>query len=176
MRQTFHIYQKMRQKIPHLLIPKSSWWAVVQIWFWMKNRPKFENYGGENCVGWHEIKWIPLILCMKLISVKSWTPWVILRIKNPRILVPPTLFQKLSEIFKNRFPRELDQNFDILRISMIHWIRYNFLKYVNRPRKKLKSIFNPGIQPIHIAKLQTILLFSQSFMVSEKDMMVNDIY
>ena len=25
MRQTFHIYQKMRKKIPHLLIPISSW-------------------------------------------------------------------------------------------------------------------------------------------------------
>ena len=44
------------------------------------------------------------------------------------------------------------------------------------PTQKVKSIFNPGIQPIHIAKLQTILLFSQSFMVSEKDMLVTDIY
>ena len=70
--------------------------------------------------------------------------------QNPRILWPPTLFHDLSEIFKNRFPRELDQNFDILRISMIHWIRYNFLKYINRPRKKVKSIFNPGIQPTHL--------------------------
>ena len=24
--------------------------------FWIKNRPKNENYGGWNCVGWCEIK------------------------------------------------------------------------------------------------------------------------
>ena len=123
-RWTGHI-SKMRKKIPHLLISISPWWALVQIWFKMKKWPKIENYGGENCVGWHEIKWIPLILYIKLISVKSWTFWMILRIKHPRILVPPTLFQKLSEIFKNRFPRKLDQNFDIPRIRMIHCISFN---------------------------------------------------
>ena len=48
-----------------------------------ENRPKIEKFGVENCVGWHEIKWIPFILCMELISVKSWTPWVILRKKTP---------------------------------------------------------------------------------------------
>ena len=51
------IYRDKKNKqdllLSHLLITKSSWWALVQIWFWMKNRPKFENYGGENCVGWH---------------------------------------------------------------------------------------------------------------------------
>ena len=51
---------------------------------------------------------------------------VILRMEHPRIWVPPTLFQKLSEIFKNRFPRKSDQNFDILRIRMIHCISFKF--------------------------------------------------
>ena len=50
-----------------------------------KNRSKNGFYRGGNCVGWHEIKWIPLILYMKLISIKSWTLWAILRIKHPRI-------------------------------------------------------------------------------------------
>ena len=27
---------------------------------WPKNRPKNGFYGGWNCVGWHEIQWIPL--------------------------------------------------------------------------------------------------------------------
>ena len=55
-RQPFHTYQKMRKKIPHLLIPMSSWWAVVQIWSWMKNRPKNGNNVGWNCVGLGKIK------------------------------------------------------------------------------------------------------------------------
>ena len=150
MGQTFDTFFWILYWISRLLIPNMGLGKTGEDHLRVKNWSKIRFYGGWNCVGWHEIKWIPLILYMKLISVKSWTLWVILRIKNPRLLVPPTLFQKLSEIFKNRFPRELDQNFDILRISMIHWIRYNFLKYINRPRKKVKSIFNPGIQPNYV--------------------------
>ena len=52
---------------------------------WPKNRPKNGFYGGWNCVGWDKIQWIPLFIYIKLISVKSWTLWVIFRIKHPRI-------------------------------------------------------------------------------------------
>ena len=37
-------------------------------------------------------------------------------------------FSKILQNFRNRIPKELDKNFYIPRISMIHWIRYNFLK------------------------------------------------
>ena len=37
-------------------------------------------------------------------GVKSWTLWVTLRIKRPRIWTQPTQFQILSEIFKSEFP------------------------------------------------------------------------
>ena len=54
MRQTFHIYQQMRKKIPHLLIPMSSWGAVGEIWFLMKNRPKIKITGVE--IAWVKAK------------------------------------------------------------------------------------------------------------------------
>ena len=69
--------------------------------------------------------------------------------ERPRIWVPPTLFQKLSEIFKNRFPRELDQKFGIPRISLINWIGSNFFEKKKRPHKKFIAIPYPGIQPTY---------------------------
>ena len=56
---------------------------------------------------------------------------------------------KSERSFQNRIPRELDKNFYILKISMIHIIGYNFLKYKNRSYKKVISISNPGIQPTY---------------------------
>ena len=32
----------------HLLMSMPPWCVMVKIWFWMKNRPKIENYGGWN--------------------------------------------------------------------------------------------------------------------------------
>ena len=46
MRHTFHIYQKMRKKILHLMISISSQRATEEKGFRMKNRPKIKNYGG----------------------------------------------------------------------------------------------------------------------------------
>ena len=45
-RQTFHINQKMRNKIPYLLIPISLQGATGEIRFWMKNWEKIEKCGG----------------------------------------------------------------------------------------------------------------------------------
>ena len=59
------------------------------------------------------------------------------------------VISKLERNFQNRIPTELDKNFYIPRISMIHLIGYNFLKYKNRPYKKVMSIPNPGIQPTY---------------------------
>ena len=96
------------QKIPYWIwnILILILWVLLTavIWFRPKNRPKNGFYGGWNCVGWHEIKWIALILYIKFISVKSWTLWVILRIKHPRIWTPPTHFQKFCKIFEIEFP------------------------------------------------------------------------
>ena len=39
-----------------------------------------------------------------MISIKRYTHWVIFRIKRPRILMQPTQFQNLSEIFKIEYP------------------------------------------------------------------------
>ena len=58
---------------------------------------------------------------------------------------------KIEQKFQNRIPRELDKNFGILGISMIHWISSNFLKLKNRSHKKVLSIPNPGIQPKYMA-------------------------
>ena len=60
---------------------------------------------------------------------------------------------KSERSFQNRIPRELDKNFYILKISMIHIIGYNFLKYKNRSYKKVISISNPGIQPSYDSRL-----------------------
>jgi len=56
---------------------------------------------------------------------------------------------KSERSFQNRIPRELDKKFYIPKISMIHIIGYNFLKYKNRSYKKVISISNPGIQPTY---------------------------
>ena len=96
--------QKIRWWIRNILILISWVLLTAVIWFRPKNRPKNGFYGGWNCAGCHEIKWIHLILYMKLISVKSWTIWVILRIKHPRIKLPPTHFQKFYKISKIEFP------------------------------------------------------------------------
>ena len=56
---------------------------------------------------------------------------------------------KSEKKFQNRFPRELDQNFDISRISLINWISSNLLKIKKHPHKKVIPIVNPGIQPIY---------------------------
>ena len=45
-----------------------------------------------------------MILYLKMIGVKSHITWVILRMKHPRIWMPPTQFQKLSKNFKIEFP------------------------------------------------------------------------
>ena len=101
MRQTFHIYQKMRKKIPHLLILMSSLGAVGEIWFCMKNRPKKGNYVGWNCVGLGKIKLVPLILRMKMTGVIRLTHWEIFKMLHPRIWAPPTHFQKWWKISKS---------------------------------------------------------------------------
>ena len=59
------------------------------------------------------------------------------------------VISKSERNFQNRIPTELDKNFYIPRVSMIHLIGYNFLKYKNRLYKKVMSIPNPGIQPIY---------------------------
>ena len=84
---------------------------------------------------------------MKLISVKNWTLVVILRIKCPRIWVPPTQFQNLIKNFQNRIPRELVKNFYIPGIGIIHWTSFNFSKQKNLSQKKVSVISNSGIQP-----------------------------
>ena len=56
---------------------------------------------------------------------------------------------KIHKKFQNRIRRELDQNFDIPRISLINLISSIFLEEKKRPRKKVIWIFNPGIQPTH---------------------------
>ena len=60
---------------------------------------------------------------------------------------PAHAISKIEQKFQNRIPRELNKNFYIPRISMIHWISSNFLKLKNRLQKKVISIPNPGIQP-----------------------------
>ena len=59
------------------------------------------------------------------------------------------VISKSERSFQNRIPRELDKNFYIPKISMIHIIGYNFLKYKNRSYNKVISISNHGIQPTY---------------------------
>ena len=62
-----------------------------------EKRPKIENYVGWNCVGWGEIKSVPLILYIKMTSVIRWTQG---DFENEK----PTQIQKLSLNFKFEFP------------------------------------------------------------------------
>ena len=60
-----------------------------------------------------------------------------MRKKIPPLLIPmytmntiaAHAISKSGQDFQNRIPRELDKNFYIPRISMINWIKYNFLIY-----------------------------------------------
>ena len=70
--------------------------------------------------------------------------------KTPTHMAVTHAISKSERSFQNRIPRELDKKFYIPKISMIHIIGYNFLKYKNRSYKKVISIPNPGIQPRHI--------------------------
>ena len=67
--------------------------------------------------------------------------------KTPTHMAATHAISKSKRNFQNRIPRELDKNFYIPRISMIHWISSNLLKLKNRQQKKVISIPNPGIQP-----------------------------
>ena len=67
-------------------------------------------------------------------------------------LVATHAISKSQQNFQNRIPRELDKNFYIPRISMIHWISSNLLKLKNRQQKKVISNPNPGIQPRNVWK------------------------
>ena len=69
--------------------------------------------------------------------------------KTPTHMAATHAISKSKRNFQNRIPRELDKNFYIPRISMIHWISSNLLKLKNRQQKKVISIPNPGIQPTH---------------------------
>ena len=46
---------------------------------------------------------VPLILHLKMTSLKNYITWVILRTKQPRIWVTPTRFQRISKNFKIEF-------------------------------------------------------------------------
>ena len=50
---------------------------------------------------------------------------------------------KSERNFHNRFPRELDENFDPPRISLMNWIRSNFLERKNAYTKKLFRFLIP---------------------------------
>ena len=69
--------------------------------------------------------------------------------KTPTHMAVTHAISKSERSFQNRIPRELDKKFYIPKISMIHIIGYNFLKYKNRLYKKVMSIPNPGFQSCH---------------------------
>ena len=48
--------------------------------------------------------------------------------KTPTHMAATHAISKSKRNFQNRIPRELDKNFYIPRISMIHWISSNLLK------------------------------------------------
>ena len=75
-------------------------------------------------------------------------------IETPTHISATYAISKIRLKFQNRIPRDLDQKLDILRIRMIHWIRFNFLNSKNRYQKKVVSIFNPGIQPSNAFSIQ----------------------
>jgi len=60
--------------------------------------------------------------------------------KTPTHMAATYAISKSERLFQNRIPRKLDKNFYIPKISMIHLIGYNFLKYKNRSYKKVMSI------------------------------------
>ena len=62
-----------------------------------------------------------------------------------RFLKVQTL-KKFCGKFQNRIPRELNQNFDIPRISMIHWITSNFFKQ-KTPIQKICRFLKWGASP-----------------------------
>ena len=71
-------------------------------------------------------------------SIKSWTYWVILRMKYPNIWAQPTQFRNLSEIFEIIFPRNWTKSWISPDISWISpdksWIS---------PEHNLLSQFQP---------------------------------
>ena len=52
---------------------------------------------------------------------------------TPTHMAATHAISKSKRNFQNRIPSELDKNFYIPRISMTHWISYNFLIDKNRP-------------------------------------------
>ena len=67
--------------------------------------------------------------------------------KTPTHMDATHAISKSERNFQNRFPRELDENFDTPRISLMNGISSNFIKRKKRLHKKVISTFNPVIQP-----------------------------
>ena len=68
------------------------------------------------------------------------THWVIFRIKHPRILVPPTQFQKMSKNFKIEFPRNRTK---ILLSPESAWFTELVQIFWNKKSLKLQDFFIP---------------------------------
>ena len=56
-------------------------------------------------------------------------------------------FSNLDQKFWIRIPRDLNQDFDIPRISKSYWFIFTFLKVKIRLSRKVTGVCNPGIQP-----------------------------
>ena len=63
--------------------------------------------------------------------------------KTPTHMDATHAISKSERNFQNRFPRELDENFDTPRISLMNWISFNFMKRKNAYPKKLLQFLIP---------------------------------
>ena len=80
-----------------------------------KNSTSFDAYEGWNCVGWAWIK----ETCLKAQLDGNVILYIFVNLdsKTPTQISTTHAFSKIRTKIQNRIPRELDKNFDILRIT-----------------------------------------------------------
>ena len=117
MRQTFHMHQKMRKKMTHLVILMSSWGTMGQIWFIMKNLPKKKITGVENAWVEAKSKKYPYLHVSNFNKVNTISDF---ETETPTHTSVTHTISKIEPKSQNQIPGELNQKFGIPRISILN--------------------------------------------------------
>ena len=113
-------------------------------WSRIKQIPKFAMLSRAYYLLKYSSYW-PLILHKKMTVGKRLKHWVISRMKNPRIWVPPAQFQNLSKNFKIEFPGNWSRT---LISPESAWFTKSFPVFLkNHWHKKVIPEFNLPIGP-----------------------------
>ena len=148
MGQTFHKYQKMREKNTSFdtnIVLGGGWGNMV-----LNEKPtKKWKLRGLKLRGLRQNQISTLIFAHENDRRNKVYKLSGFRDETPKHICPAHAISKIEKKFQNRTPKESDQNFDIPGISVIQWMSSKFLKKKNRPHKKVMTISYPGIQPTH---------------------------